>query len=148
MTANKAHYQILVVDDMSEIRDLLTRMLEGMGHKVQSASSGEQALDLLDEFPAEVIISDISMPQMNGYELVRVLRLRPDTRYRYIIAMSGNTESSSRHDSLAAGFDAYISKPFEMTTIHRVLTGQQRTVQQLSSFQSSTAGISMDEHRD
>ncbi len=70
-------YQVLVVDDMSEIQRLLTRMLERLGHTVQAVSSGELALAVLDEFPAEIIFSDISMPQMNGYELVRALRRRP-----------------------------------------------------------------------
>ncbi len=113
-SVREARYQVLVVDDMSEIQTLLTRMLERLGHTVQAVSSGELALAVLDEFPAEIIFSDISMPHMNGYELVRALRRRPDTRDRYIIAMSATSDAACQSASLAAGFDAYLPKPFEM----------------------------------
>ncbi len=114
-------YQILVVDDIHEIRLLLRCILEKRGHEVITVVSGEQALRALNEHSPEVIFSDISMDEMNGYELVRHLRLRPDTQKRFIVAMTGDGDRFSEDDSLAAGFDAHLPKPFTSQSIGKTL---------------------------
>lgn len=114
-------YQILVVDDVAEVRQLLKQILERLGHAVVTADSAGQALKMLNKFQADVIISDISMAEMDGYELVRQLRRRPDTRSCYVVAMTGNGASSSEDASLVAGFDAHLTKPFALEAVYRVL---------------------------
>lgn len=114
-------YQILVVDDEAEVRQLLKRILERLGHTVVTVDSANQALQMLNQFQADVIISDISMAEMDGYELVRQLRSRPDTRACYVIAMTGNGASSSEDASLSAGFDAHVTKPFALDAIYKIL---------------------------
>ena len=114
-------YQVLVVDDIATIRVVLSRLLERMGHRVQTVDSGKQALIILNEFRADVIVSDLSMPEMDGYQFVRLLRQRPDTRLRFIVAMTANGEDSSEQASFEAGFDAHWTKPFDLALIHRTL---------------------------
>ncbi len=62
------------------------------------------------------------MPEMNGYEFVRKLRMRPDTQQLYIIAMTGNGDACSEYASLVAGFDAHVPKPFGMERIRETLS--------------------------
>lgn len=118
---NGGGYQILVVDDVAEVRQLLKQILERLGHAVLTADSANQALRMLNEFQADLIISDISMPEMDGYELVQQLRRRPDTRSCYVVAMTGNGASSSEDASQVAGFDAHLTKPFALEAVYRVL---------------------------
>ncbi len=115
-------YQILIVDDLPEIRKLLQNLLEHLGHDVMAVASGEQALRTLNEYSPDVIFSDISMDDMNGYQLVRHLRHRPDTQSRLIVAMTGDCYRFSEEDSLTAGFDAHLAKPFALDLIREVLT--------------------------
>lgn len=124
LIAGNSSYRVLVVDDIATVRIVLARLLERMGHHVKAVESGAQALLSLDEYHADVIFSDISMPAMNGYEFVRLLRSRPDTRMRFVIAMTGN---ASEQASIAAGFDAHLSKPFDMESIQRLLNDRRIT---------------------
>lgn len=121
LIASDTCYQVLVVDDIREVRLVLTKMLQRLGHTVKSADSGRQALAELNDYRADIIFSDISMPEMNGYELVQALRRRPDTCSRYVVAMTGNGEISSEQASLAAGFDAHLAKPFRFDAVRQLL---------------------------
>lgn len=116
------NYQVLVIDDTPEVRFLLAKLLVRMGHCVKTTDSGQNALFILNEFRADVIFSDISMPDMDGYEVVRQIRRRPDTRLQFVIAMTGNGGGSSEQASIAAGFDAHLPKPFDVGAIQRILS--------------------------
>ncbi len=115
-------YQVLVVDDILTIRIVLSLLLERMGHQVKTAESGKQALLTLNNYRADIIVSDISMPEMDGFQFVQLLRRRPDTRLTFIVAMTANGECSSEQASLAAGFDAHWTKPFDLASIQRTLS--------------------------
>lgn len=106
---------------MLEVRVVLTCLLQRMSHSVNSVGSAMQALKTLNHFQADIIFSDISMPEMDGYEFVRALRQRPDTRGRYIVAMTGNGEYSSEQASLSAGFDAHLIKPIKVDVLYQLL---------------------------
>ncbi|MDD9942934.1 MAG: response regulator [Myxococcales bacterium] len=101
--------RILVVDDEQEIRALLTRHLAYEGLKVTAAASGKEALEVMEEGPAHVVATDITMPRMNGLKLMEVLRERyPATR---IVAMTGRTSEETIRACMQRGADACVLKP-------------------------------------
>src|SRR3954468_12071779 len=103
---------ILVVDDNSEIRELLARGLLRHGHDVCFAESGQQALDLLHARPIDVILLDIMMPEMAGYEVLARLRSEPSLRHIPVIVVSALGEVESVVRCVELGADDYLFKPF------------------------------------
>ncbi len=116
-TRNKdAKKLILVVDDDTALLECLSLMLEvGLGVEAVLAVDGEEALRLLDQQIPAVIVTDIRMPNIDGVELVRRVRERPDTRDIPIVVVSAVT--TSREDAMRAGADDYVDKPFGMESI-------------------------------
>lgn len=110
-----------MVDDILAVRMVLAQLLERMGHHVRSVESGSQALTSLNEYRPDVIFSDISMPVMDGYEFVRRLRQRPDTRLLFIIAMTASGDTCSEQASVLAGFNVHLNKPFDVEAIRRLM---------------------------
>lgn len=104
---------VLVVDDVNDVTDMIGLFLRHAGYQVVTADRAADALKLAREQTFDLIISDIGMPEMNGYELVE--RLRRMTSYANIpmIAVTGYTEYDDRGRSLRAGFDAHLTKPIE-----------------------------------
>lgn len=106
------HLKILVVDDDPGVIDLLGAFLETRGYSVNTCNAGRDALVLLDGDSYDLVISDIEMAGMNGFELLR------QTRTKYprigIILMTGYTEHHPLSEALRAGADGYISKPFSL----------------------------------
>jgi CheY-like chemotaxis protein len=114
--------RVLVVDDNPDLRALVKIMLERAGFEVQVAADGQRALDLQREHPAEVLISDIFMPESDGIELIA--RFKSGFPQVKIIAMSGGGHVSKK-DYLpvakAIGADAVLQKPFAAETLVRML---------------------------
>ena len=110
-------FRVLVVEDQQALRVVMSRLLQRMGHEVETAEHGAEALDLLSRYSPEVVFSDISMPGMTGYELVRRMRLRDDASSMYYVAMTGYGQSSDRDKALEAGFDEHLVKPVDMTRL-------------------------------
>ncbi len=103
--------RILVVDDEPQIARVLRRGLSARGYEVQTASDGEEALSTFSQWPADLVITDLSMPQMGGLELCR--RLRKLTQAP-IIVLSVKGEEKTKVEALDAGADDYVTKPFGM----------------------------------
>lgn len=101
--------RILVVDDEPQIARVLRRALSARGYEVQTASDGEEALSTFSQWPADLVITDLSMPQMGGLELCR--RLRKLTQVP-IIVLSVKGEERTKVEALDAGADDYVTKPF------------------------------------
>jgi len=99
----------LVVDDNEDISESLAMLLRRNGYAVETASSGFEAIEKCDASGFEVIISDIGMPQMNGYELAR--KLRQSCKSTVMIALTGYSIFGDRNRALAAGFDGLVIKP-------------------------------------
>jgi PAS domain S-box-containing protein len=113
-------FQVLVVEDQAPLRIVLSKLLEKMGHRVEGAAGGEEALQRFNDAKPEVVFSDISMPGMSGYELVRRLRSRPDADGVYIVAMTGYGQATDRESALDAGFDEHMVKPADITQLQRL----------------------------
>lgn len=101
--------RILVVDDEAQIARVLRRSLAARGYEVQTAGDGEEALATFHSWPADLVITDLSMPNMTGLELCR--RLRAVARVP-IIVLSVKGEERTKVAALDAGADDYITKPF------------------------------------
>ena len=108
--------RILVVDDTEDIRTLLARVIERAGAKVRTASSAEEALAAIGEAPPDLILTDIGMPDADGFELLdRVRRLpREEVRDIRAIALTGFTSHGYRERCLAAGFEDHLAKPIDL----------------------------------
>jgi CheY-like chemotaxis protein len=103
----------MVVDDEADSLELVARVMEGQGAQVTSAVSGEEALRLLRDVKPDVIISDIGMPGMDGYRLMRQIRERELTRNIPAVALSALARAEDRKRAILAGFQSHIAKPFD-----------------------------------
>ncbi|MGE0883858.1 MAG: response regulator transcription factor [Blastocatellales bacterium] len=101
--------RILVVDDEPQIARVLRRGLSARGYEVQTASDGEEAFNTFSQWPADLVITDLSMPQMGGLELCRRLRKLSQVP---IIVLSVKGEEKTKVEALDAGADDYVTKPF------------------------------------
>jgi two-component system, OmpR family, phosphate regulon response regulator PhoB len=103
--------KILVVDDDNDIRYLVQVLLTKMGHEVYQASNGEGALEILSELIPHLVITDAVMPSMNGYELLKRLKVRPETSEIPVIML---TAAKDEIDGLTVHPDGYLAKPFSL----------------------------------
>lgn len=103
----------LVVDDVADVTEMLSVLLTHAGYEVRTASSAAAALSSAKQNQFDVIISDIGMPQMNGYELARAVREIPGYELVPMVALTGYSKFDDRQRSLDAGFNAHLTKPIE-----------------------------------
>jgi len=103
--------KILAVDDMIDLLEPFAALLSLEGAEVDLATSGQQALEMLDAKAYDLLISDIGMPQMDGYELIREIRKRPALARLKTIALSGYGRQSDAVRALQSGYSAHLSKP-------------------------------------
>ncbi|MBA2493821.1 MAG: CHASE3 domain-containing protein [Acidobacteria bacterium] len=120
---------ILVVDDEEDTRQLLVQSLTFHGATVISANSAKEALSEIEKKNPDVLVSDIGMPDEDGYSLIRKVRALPDERQRNIpaIALTAFTRSQDRMRALASGYQNHVSKPVEpdeLATVIASLTGR------------------------
>jgi two-component system KDP operon response regulator KdpE len=131
--AHNATGNILVIDDEAQITRVLRTVLTGMGYHVRTAADGIEALEALFDWRPDIVITDLSMPNLGGAELCQKLRKRLPTAY--IIVLSVRNEEQYKVESLDAGADDYVTKPFSMTELTaRIRSGLRRiAVSQASS---------------
>ena len=112
---------ILVVDDDEGIRLSLKDYLELEGYIVVSASDGWKALQVIDHCQPQLLITDISMPRIDGYAFLKSLRQQPTWRLLPVILLTARTATQSRVQGYQSGCDVYIEKPFELEEIGAVV---------------------------
>lgn len=117
--------KILLVDDIPEVTDLLSVFLRGKGYAVTKASGGEQALALIKKDPPDLVLLDVMMPGMNGFEVCRALRQSPATAELPVILLTSKSQPSDKFWGMEVGANHYVTKPFELQAlaelIHRTL---------------------------
>ncbi|MES2512127.1 MAG: response regulator [Pseudomonadota bacterium] len=106
--------RVMVVDDLAASADTLQVLLEMEGFDVRVANDGVAALELARQFRPEVVILDIGLPGMDGFEVARRLREQPESKHTVLIALTGYGEAESRLRSRQAGFDHHIVKPADI----------------------------------
>ena len=107
---------ILVVDDQAQNVRLLDAVLSPRGYRVVSADSGEQALDLLSEEQPHLVLLDILMPGMDGYEVCRRIRDNPDTAYLPVVMITAS-DAQQKVRGIESGADDFITKPFDQAEL-------------------------------
>ncbi|MGX2039263.1 response regulator [Methylocaldum sp. MU1018] len=105
--------RILVVDDNTDAVESLALLLELEGHEIKTALDGPSALQLASGFHPQAVLLDIGLPGMDGYEVARRLRERPETCDALIIAITGYGQQEDRALTKAAGFDHHLVKPVD-----------------------------------
>jgi class 3 adenylate cyclase len=115
---NPSEAALLVVDDIEDNRYTLTRRLSREGYtNLTTAANGREALELLQEKPIDLVLLDIMMPEMNGYEVLERLKADPDLRHIPIIMISAVDEIESVIRCIELGAEDYLSKPFNPTLL-------------------------------
>lgn len=109
--------KLLVVDDFELNRDMLTRRLRTRGFEVQGASNGEEALKLVDEFGPDLVLLDIMMPDINGYEVLSRLRQKYDPTKLSVIMVTAKDQSQDIVQALDLGADDYVTKPIDFAVV-------------------------------
>jgi CheY-like chemotaxis protein len=105
---------ILLVEDNEMNRDMLSRRLLRNGHEVSIAVDGQEAIDKATAEAPEVVLMDLSLPVIDGWEATRRLRANPATAGLRIIALTSHAMSGDREKALAAGCDDYDTKPLDL----------------------------------
>ncbi|MDD5286493.1 MAG: response regulator [Desulfuromonadaceae bacterium] len=103
---------ILAVDDSKLIRSMLNNVLTSAGHTVTMACDGKEGADLAKKSKYDLVITDVKMPEMNGFELVKQLRSRAEYKTVPIIFLTGETEEEFKEKGSRSGASAWITKPF------------------------------------
>jgi signal transduction histidine kinase/CheY-like chemotaxis protein len=116
-----AALRVLVVDDNEDAVDILADLLRMLGHVVRTAADGQAALVAADEFLPDVVLCDIGLPLLDGYEVVAALRTRPQHAAARFVALTGYGREEDRVRSHAAGFHAHLVKPFDLDKLAAVL---------------------------
>jgi two-component system CheB/CheR fusion protein len=109
------------VDDNVDAADGLKMLLELDGEDARAAYSAEAALETAKEFRPQIVLLDVGIPQMDGYEIARRLRSAPETRGTILVAVTGWGQSEDRRRSKEAGFDYHLVKPVDPATLRRLL---------------------------
>lgn len=106
-----AGVRVLIIEDQQDVRDSLRMLLELDNHEVETAANGREGVAKFDAFSPSVVLVDIGIPEMNGYDVAKVIRSRKDGTRVSLIAVTGYGQPDDRRRAIAAGFDKHLTKP-------------------------------------
>ncbi|MEI8383939.1 MAG: PAS domain S-box protein [Planctomycetota bacterium] len=113
--------RVLVVDDNPDTVLSFSMLLEAHGHNVRTASDGLAAIEVADAFKPDVMLLDIGLPGLNGYEVAKRVRMHPDLKETVLVALTGYGQDSDRQTSLEAGFNHHLVKPAILEQLLQIL---------------------------
>jgi CheY-like chemotaxis protein len=113
--------KILIAEDNAVNRELLRELLEMRGHIVAEACNGEEALRLLEEFMPEILLLDLGMPVLDGYQTIRTIRENPAFAALPVLAVTAYAMQGDRDRIISSGFDGYLSKPIDSALLFQEL---------------------------
>ncbi len=113
--------RVLVVDDHPDLLLMLDLMMQRRKYAVQTAQSGAEALEIAREFSPHVVVSDIGMPEMDGYQMMRTMRERDGLGPFKSIALTGYDHQMEGDSAQNAGFDAQLTKPIEFEQLFEMI---------------------------
>jgi CheY-like chemotaxis protein len=114
--------RILVVDDNEDSAESLTILLSLAGHKTHSAYDGLEAIEAAERFRPDIILLDIGLPKLNGYEVAHKIREKPWGQAIVLVALTGWGQEEDRLRSREAGFNCHLTKPVDHDTLSKLLT--------------------------
>lgn len=112
---------VLVTDDDPGIRMAVHSYLEQHGYLVLQARHGQEALTMIHQYQPHLLITDIAMPEMDGYQLVQRIRQQPALRLLPVIYLTGRSQTQARIKAYQTGADSYLSKPFELEELGAIV---------------------------
>jgi PAS domain S-box-containing protein len=119
--------RVLIADDNEDSAVSLSMLLDSMGHVTSVVHDGMAALETAERFRPEVVILDIDMPKLNGYQVAGILRGRPWAQRTLLVAMTGWAQESDRERGRLAGFHAHLLKPVSLDALQAVITNGSET---------------------
>jgi len=117
----KRGFRILVVDDNHDSALSLAMMLSIMGHETRTAHDGESAVETAESFLPEVVLLDIGLPKLNGYEVAQRIRQHPWGASMFLIAVTGWGQDEDRQRSSEVGLNVHMVKPVEAGALEKLL---------------------------
>jgi CheY-like chemotaxis protein/nitrogen-specific signal transduction histidine kinase len=120
-TTPVANRRVLLIDDNADMRRMLATCLSLQGHDVREAGDGMAAVQLATEIAPDVVIIDIGLPEIDGYEVARRLRANAATRGICLVALTGYGQQEDKQKALDAGFDDHLTKPVDAGTLEKVI---------------------------
>ena len=120
-TAEGPRSRILVIEDHRDAAESLRMLLEILGHEVRVAFTGREGIEAALEWKPDVVLSDIGLPELDGYEVARRLRQEPSLANVLLVALTGYNGDDDRRRSKDAGFDHHLVKPADVRELQRVL---------------------------
>jgi len=115
-------HRVLVVDDYVDAAEVTCMLLSILGHDCRNAATGGAALDEAARFEPHIVILDIGLPDISGYDVARELRIRAAGRPLYLAAVTGWGQPEDRARALEAGFDQHVLKPTDVAKLRSILT--------------------------
>lgn len=115
--------RIVVVDDDPDILNIVCMSLQAMGHDVDRATNGREAVDLVKSCRPDVVLMDLMMPVLNGYEATSEIKADADTAAIPVLALTAKAMRGDEEKGRQAGVDAYITKPFRISQVLEVVNG-------------------------
>jgi two-component system CheB/CheR fusion protein len=121
--------RVLLVEDNPDAAESLTMLLELLGHRVRATHDGVAALDAARANVPDVMLVDIGLPGMDGYEVARRVRRDPDLKHVVLVALTGYGQEEDKRQAMAAGFDYHLVKPVNPDALHGLVArlGKQET---------------------
>jgi two-component system, cell cycle response regulator len=121
--AKKHRMRVLVVDDDPLVRNLLSAVLHDANFDLIEAVDGHEALALAASNPPDVVVLDVMMPGIDGYEVCRMLRADPDFATTRIVILTAKSAPGAREEAIHAGADAFFTKPFSPLDLIETVMG-------------------------
>jgi CheY-like chemotaxis protein len=117
--------RVLIVDDLRDAADSLAVLLQLLGHEVRAVYDGATALHVAGSFRPEVVMLDIGLPDLDGYEVARRLRQQVNLADALLVAATGFCTEEDRRRGCEAGFDHHLPKPYDFPEVELLLKGKQ-----------------------
>ncbi|MEO2014279.1 MAG: response regulator, partial [Fuerstiella sp.] len=127
-TADFRGKKMLIVEDNPSICRMLARSMELNGLDVAMAADGQDALDIFGDFDPDFAVIDIGLPVLNGFEVARVIRNRPQFGHVVLVAVTGYGQENDHKKALAAGFDLHLVKPIDPSELLRAIASHYMSV--------------------
>jgi CheY-like chemotaxis protein len=113
--------RVLVVDDNVDTSEMLAELIASDGHAVRTSTDGVTALQVASELHPHVVLLDIGLPRMDGYEVARRIKRMPELAGVMLVALTGYGQASDRERALQAGFEHHVVKPVEWDELRALL---------------------------
>jgi two-component system cell cycle response regulator len=127
--------KILIAEDDRDSRELLTWILQKLNYQVTAATNGKEAWDLYRKGRYRIVITDVLMPEVDGLELCRKIRLHKQSKYTYVVMVTALIGKKDYLEGMDAGADDFVTKPFDPDELKARL----RVAQRIISFQEEAA---------